>query len=297
MEHFKQTESFMDLFDFAQPILENTESDPFGGNQLQRQFTDCAGGVCKIDNYRTGSNLLSNSSTDPRRFGGPGTANLGLGGTGGNFQNQRLAIKPGFGQGNGNFYPRQQRRTFNREFQRGSYTGGQYEYQQGLPSSYYPNTYSHTEYPYQGNYDPYPSVQQPQGQQSQGQQPQGPLRPINVSNQSQNDAPPPDYYGGQQQMPSQQYNYYPKNNYYDDSDYLPPQQDPLAIIQKLSQELPRQFQPELQMLQDQLQQQQQAQVVSQVEIEVPGMPWVPLLLAISIMVFMYYSPELTKIYF
>jgi hypothetical protein len=296
----------MDLYDFGQPILENTESDPFGGNQIQRQFSQCAGGVCNVENYRTGSSVLNSSYTDPRQIGGPGTANLGLGGTGGNFQNQRMAIKPGFGKGNGNFYTRPELRTFNRDFQRGStQASGQYQYQQGLPNSYYPNTYSDTEYPYQGNYDPYPYTQQPNGQQNQGQQPQGPMRPLVVTNQSQNDqinyGGGGNQYGGNQQYSSEsarQYNYSAQNNYYDDGGQLPPQQDPLSIIQKLSQDLPQQFQPELQLLQEQIQAQQYAaQQPAAIDLEVPGMPWVPVLLGLMILAFFYYSPELTKIYF
>ena len=49
MDHFKQTESFMDLFEFEQPILAGSHEDILGGNMLQRQFVDCAGGVCCSD--------------------------------------------------------------------------------------------------------------------------------------------------------------------------------------------------------------------------------------------------------
>jgi hypothetical protein len=107
MEHFKQTESFMDLLDFDSGILGGSEEDPLQGSAIQRQFSNCAGGSCQIGgndgSYYTGSGVLNN--TVPMRtehFGSSGvndTSGYGNGGIGG--MNQQQA-RMGFGRNPGN---------------------------------------------------------------------------------------------------------------------------------------------------------------------------------------------------
>jgi hypothetical protein len=108
MEHFKQTECFMDLLDFDTGILGGTEEDPLHGNFIQRQFSDCAGGSCQLggntSNYNTGSSVLGNTmpmrSSDP--IGAPGingSSGYGNGGIGGMYHQQ---VRMGFGRNPGN---------------------------------------------------------------------------------------------------------------------------------------------------------------------------------------------------
>jgi len=279
MEHFKQIESFMDLYDFDQPILSNTESDPFGGNQLQRQFSECAGGSCGVEHYRSGSNVLSNIN-DPsfRQFGAPGAnggGNVGTGGTAGIRQDIGHAIAPGFGRGNGYQYSRGMSRTFNRDFQRTS-SGSQYA--QGLPASYYPSTYgigvvgnamtgySTTTYPYQANMDPFPDGPTVPSSyvQNQGQQLAGPMR-----DQYYNQVK-----GGYQEPPPPA---------------LPIAQDPLSIVQKLSQQLPQspEVLRDLQELQQQLLYSQQAQLPLQPQTN-PTEMLIPFVIALIIFAMLWF---------
>lgn len=196
MEHFKQTESFMGLDDFDLPILAGTESDPVmssGMNQIGRQFMDCSGGKCHLDtsryaglgamggtgvNYAAGGQYgglrepyrndygMMNIQQESPQFGASG--GFGNGGVGGIRQDIGQAMRPGFGRNVGNFYDRPTRRQFNREFQRGVYTGTPtvpcstgYCYEKNMPNSYYPNRHSEMN-PYSTNYDPYPYQQQQQ---------------------------------------------------------------------------------------------------------------------------------------
>lgn len=89
---------------------------------------------------------------------------VGTGALGDIKQNIGSSIRQGFGRNVGSFYPRSLRRTFNIEFQRGSYNQcksgvNEYMYECDMPSSYYPKTYGPT-YPYQFNYDPYPQKEE-----------------------------------------------------------------------------------------------------------------------------------------
>lgn len=89
---------------------------------------------------------------------------VGTGATADIKQNIGSSIRQGFGRNTGSFYPRSLRRTFNIEFQRGSYNQcksgiNEYMYECDMPSSYYPKTYGPT-YPYQFNYDPYPQKEE-----------------------------------------------------------------------------------------------------------------------------------------
>jgi hypothetical protein len=107
MDHFKQTESFMDLLDFDSGILGGSEEDPLQGSFIQRQFSDCAGGSCQLggngSSYQTGSGVLNNTTPmQTEHFGNPGingSGGYGGGGIGGMNQQQ---VRMGFGRNPGN---------------------------------------------------------------------------------------------------------------------------------------------------------------------------------------------------
>ena len=108
------------------------------------------------ENFHSGYGLLNKIHDDDIHFGTSGALGIGTGGTGGVRQDIGHALRSGFGRNVGNFIGRSTRRRFNRHFQRGHYTGHGYDYECGLPSSYYPSTHVKGWHPYSYHYDPYP---------------------------------------------------------------------------------------------------------------------------------------------
>ena len=89
-----------------------------------------------------------------------GNMSFGTGAIGDIRQDIKCSIVSGFGRENNDSHvPVSVRRRFNIEFQRATYNKckhgvNKYEYECGLPKSYYPITYTDS-FPYSQNYDPY----------------------------------------------------------------------------------------------------------------------------------------------
>lgn len=108
------------------------------------------------ETFRTDYGLLNRIHDDDPNFGSSGALGFGTGGIGAVRQDIGHAIRPGFGRNVGTFRSRSVRRKFNRHFQRGNYTGHGYDYECGLPASYYPSTHVTGWHPYSYHFDPYP---------------------------------------------------------------------------------------------------------------------------------------------